>query len=139
MPTDAGTTGQSAYLKFGSMVFHTYYRSAEGSEEAEFAEYSAGSDANKLYLLTQKDGSYSTEVVVPSGTTATTGTAFRAAFAVGSGGTLEIAPEGTASTKPKKTVYAYVKSRGEPLTYNDITTMSVEFQYHGAVTDTAYS
>ncbi len=138
MPTDAGKTGQNAYLIFGSMVFNTYYRSAESSEEAEFAEYSAGSDANKLYLLTQKDGTFSTEVVVPSGTTATTGTAFRAAFAIGTGGTLVIAPEGTAVTKPKKTVYAYVKSRGEPLTYNDIVTMSVEFQYSGSVTDTAY-
>ncbi len=136
MPVDQGFAGTNAYLKFGSTVLSTYYRTAETSEDGDLAEYSAGSDANKLYVGTQKDGTYSQEIVVPVGTL---GTAIRAAVAPLTTGTLEIAPEGTASTKPKKTGLAIVKHRGEALTYNDITTMAVEWQWNGAVTDSAYS
>lgn len=135
MPVDQGFAGTNAYLKFGSTVLSPYYRSAEVGEEGDLAEFSAGSDANKLYVATQKDGTYSQEIIVPVGTL---GTAIKAAVAIHTFGTLEIAPEGTATNKPKKTVYAVVKSRGEALTYNDITTMSVEWQFTGAVADTAY-
>jgi len=131
-----GFTGKAAYIKFGSTELDAYYRSAGWSEEIDLVEETAGSDANKKYLTAVLDGTSDLELIMPSGTA---GTAVWAAVKPGTEGTLEIGPEGTAAGKAKHTVNAIVKSRGKPLTYNDITTFSVSFQFSGAVTDSTYA
>jgi len=131
-----GFTGSAAYIKFGSTELDSYYRSAGWSEEIDLVEETAGSDDNKTYLTAVLDGTSDLELIMPSGTA---GTAVWAAVAPGTEGTLEVGPEGTAAGKPKHTVNAIVKSRGKPLTYNDITTFSVSFQFSGAVTDSTYA
>ena len=130
-----GFTGTAAYIKFGSTELDAYYRSLGHTEEIDLVDESAGSDANKLYITALKDGNRDLEIIMPAGTA---GTAVYAAVAPGTEGTLEIGPEGTASGKAKHSVNSIVKSRGEPLTYNDITTLSVAFQFSGAVTDGTY-
>lgn len=131
-----GFTGSAAYIKFGSTELDAYYRTLGHTEEIDLVEESAGSDANKLYLTALKDGNRDLEIIMPSGTA---GTAVYGAVAPGTSGTLEVGPEGTAAGKARSYVTAIVKSRGSPLTYNDITTLSVSFQFSGAVTDTAYA
>ena len=128
-------TGSGAYLKFGATEYNTYYRSAPHSEEIDLVDKSAGADTNKTYLTALKDGSAGFELVIPVGTA---GSVMYAAFVPGTSGTLEIGPEGTATGEIKSTVMALVKTRGLPLTYNDLTTLSVAFQFNGAVTDTCY-
>jgi len=134
--SSTGFTGKQAYIKFGDTELDSYYRSAGWSEEIDLVEETAGSDDNKTYLTAVLDGTSDLELIMPSGTA---GTAVWAAVKPGTEGTLEVGPEGTASGKPKHTVNAIVKSRGKPLTYNDITTFSVSFQFSGAVTDSTYA
>lgn len=122
-----GYTGTDAYIKFDSTELHTYYRNAGPTEEVDLVDKSAGSDDSKTYLAALKDGSMSLEIVIPSGTA---GTALWAAIAPATEGTLEWGGEGTAITQ---SVNALVKSRGKPLVYNDLTMVSVEFQFSGDV------
>ncbi len=126
----AGFTGSAAYLKFGATELQTYYRTATLNESIDLVDKSAGADASKTYLTALKDGTFTAEVVLPTG-----GTAIVAATNVGTSGTILYGPEGTASGKPKASVLAIVSSRGRPLTYNDVTTMSVTWQFNGDVTN----
>lgn len=131
----SGYTGSGAYIIFGTTVLNTYYRTGTKGEEIDLVDKSAGADTNKTYLTALKDGTFDIECVMPSGTA---GTAVWGAVAPGTEATLIIGPEGTASGEPKQTVNAIVRSRGWPLTYNDLTTFSVSFQFSGAVADSAY-
>lgn len=122
-----GYIGDDASIVFGSTTLNTYYRNASPTEEVDLVDKSAGSDDSKTYLAALKDGSMSLELVIPSGTA---GTAMWAAIAPATSGTLTWGGEGTAITQ---SVVAIVKSRGKPLVYNDLTMVSVEFQFSGDV------
>ena len=130
-----GYTGGSAYIKFGTTVLNTYYRTASPSEEIELVDKSAGADASKTYLAGLKDGTFDLECVMPSGSA---GTALWAALTPGTSDTLEWGPEGTATNSIKHSVTAFVRSRGKPLTYNDTSTFSISFQFSGDISNTAY-
>ena len=122
-----GYTGTAASISFGGQTLNTYYRTASPSQEVDLVEKSAGADTAKTYLTALKDGSMSLEIVMPSGTA---GTALWAAVAPSTEGTLVWGGEGTAITE---SVVAIVKSRSRPLTYNDLTTVAIEFQFNGDV------
>lgn len=126
-------TGSGAYLKFGATELQTYYRTAAFDETVDLVDKSAGADGNKTYLSALKDGTYTQDIVMPTG-----GTALITALAVGTSGTLLFGPEGTAAGKPKASVLAIIQSRGRPLAYNDVTTMSVTWQFNGAVTNSVW-
>lgn len=126
-------TGSASYIKFGSTVLSSDFRTFEPSEDIGLVEAQAGSDTNKTYLTTLKDGSTSVSLVDQTG-----GSLLWAAVANGTSGTLEWGPEGTASTKPKHTVLAIVKSRKRSEPYDGIVTLDIAFQFNGAVTDGAY-
>jgi len=134
MATD-GFVGKNAYIKFGNTELQTYFRTLNKAEEIDLVEQTSGSDADKSWLATVRSGTYDGEFIMPSGTA---GTAVFGAVALGTSATLEVGPEGTASGKPKHSVTAIVRSRGEPLTYNDVTTFSVGWQFNGAMSNTAY-
>jgi len=131
-----GFRGGSAYIAFNGTALQSYYRSADGDEEIDLIEESAGSDAGKKYITGLTDGSKDLEIIMPSGTA---GTAVYAAVAPGTEGTYEWGPEGTANGKARHYVNAILKSRGEPLKYNDLTTLSISLQFSGDVTNTTYS
>jgi len=131
-----GFTGHAAYVKFGDTVLNTYFRTLTPSEEIDLVEKTAGDDDDKTWLATVKSGTWDGEFVMPAGTA---GTAVWGAVVPGTSGTLEVGPEGTAADKPKHTMTALVRSRGKPLTYNDVTTFSVSWQINSAVSDTVYS
>ena len=127
-------TGKDLYVIFGSTALTTDYRSFTEEETIDTVEKTAGADTVKTYLTTTKDGTASIDVLDSTG-----GTAAWAAVAVGTEGTLEWAPEGTAATKPRHYVNAIVTSRSKPVAYADVVTFTVNFQFSGAVTDTVYS
>lgn len=126
-------TAATLYLKFGSTVLSADFRTFDNDENIGLVESQAGSDTNKTYLTTLKDGSASVSLVDQTG-----GSALWTAVVPGTSGTLEWGPEGTASTKPKHTALALVKSRKRSEPYDGIVTLDVAFQINGAITDSAY-
>ena len=108
-------TGSALYVKFVTTVLSSRYRNHEENEEVALVDKSAGSDTARTYLKTLEDGTASLEVLAEAG-----GSALWAAVDKGAEGTLEWGEEGTASTKPKHTVNAIVKSRKRTNVYEDV-------------------
>lgn len=131
----SGFTGKNAYIKFGTTELQTYYRTAGPTREIDLVDKSAGPDTSKTYLTALIDGTMDLVLVMPEGTA---GTALLAALSPGTSGTLEWGPEGTAAGKPKNSVTAIVRRRGEPLEYAGVTTLAVSFQFSGDVTESSY-
>jgi len=129
----SGYIGDAAYIKFGSTVLSPYYRKLTPTESIDLQEKTSGAEANRTYRVNRKHGKVDLECVMPQGTA---GTALWDAVKPGTEGTLQWYPEGT----PFYVHYvnAIVQSRGWPLTYNDVTTFNVNFEYSGAVTMKAY-
>ena len=131
-------TGGALYLTFGSTVLSAEYRKFTADENIGLKDASAGGDTARTYLTELTDGKATYEATDQTGTTAIGGSAIWAALAKGTSGSLNWAPEGTATGKPRHYVNAIVKSVKRDLVYDDVTKISVEWQYSGAVTDTVY-
>jgi hypothetical protein len=125
--------GNIAYIKFGSTVLSPDYRAFSEEETLDIKDASAGSDGYKPKVTTQKDGKSSITLVAQAA-----GTALWAAVALGTEGTLEWGPEGTVSGKPRHYVTAIVSKRGQPLKYDEVAMLDIDFAYNSVVTDTAY-
>lgn len=128
-----GATGKNAYIKFGSLVLSTNYRSSGNDESIGKVDQSAGADSERTYLTTLKDGTVSLTVKLPAGDTEV-----YPGLEPGTEDTLEMGPEGTASGKPKTTVLAFVESRSRAIEYERLLTCNVTFQYNGPRTDSTY-
>lgn len=126
-------TGKNLYLKFGSTVLGSRFRTFEPNEEIGLVDASAGTDVARTKVSTLEDGGASVEFLLEAA-----GTTEWAACDKGTFGTLEWGEEGTASGKPKHTVYAVVKNRKKSVVYDDIVKANVEFEFSGAVTDASY-
>lgn len=131
-------TGRALYLTFGSTVLSAEYRKLSIDHSIGLKDASAGGDTARTYLTELTDGKASYEATDQTGTTTVGGSATWAAVAPGTSGTLNWAPEGTASGKPRGYVTAIVKSRKKELVYDDVTKLSVEWQFSGPVTSTVY-
>lgn len=127
-------TGSGMYAKFGSTVLSTRYKSFENSEEVGLVDHSAGADTARTYLKTLEDGTATLELLAEAG-----GSALWTAVDIGTEGTLEWAEEGTASTKQKHTANSIVKNRRRTTVHDDVVKLTIEFQFSGAVTDSAYA
>lgn len=92
---------------------------------------SAGSDAYRTYVAGIMDHTHSLSAKHDAG-----GTALMNALRVAANqiGTLIVAPEGTASTKPKETYPVNVNSLDNAFPYDNVVTISVSFQGNGAPT-----
>lgn len=122
----AGYTSRSAYVKFGSTELQAYHRTFSNTETMEEIDDSAGSQAWRTFLDGDKSGEFTLELVVP----ADNGGTIRAAVAVGTAGTLEVGPEGTAAGKERCQIYSKVVNHGRSFTRSDVTTMSVTWRYN---------
>jgi len=131
----AAYTGPNMYLLFNGTALHADYRSFEHNEEMGVEDASAGNDTARLYATTLKDGNASITMRSVSGTA---GTARWINLPVGSSGTLEWGPEGTATGKIRGYVNAILSSRTIPTEYDQVAEWNYEFQYSGAVTYTTY-
>jgi len=128
-------TGKNLYVKFGSTVLSSRFKSYNESDEAGLVDKSAGADTRRTYLATLQDGGASMELLQEAA-----GTVLWAAVAAGTTGTLEWGPEGTASGKPKYTVDAIIKSRKRTLVHDDVVKVSLDIIYNTGtgVTTSAY-
>jgi len=131
----AGYVGKNAYIAFGGTAITSDYRTMEWSEEAGVVDASAGTDAYITQLTTQITGNASLTMRAISGTA---GTATWSALANNSEGTLEFAPEGTASGNRKLQVNAIVSSRVDTMGYNSVAEWNINWVFNGQVTDTQY-
>jgi len=129
-------SGTNLYLKFGSTELDGDYRRFDVTETMDLVDASAGSDTGTTHVTTLTNGQATLELVDQEG-----GTALWAAVANGTGGTLEWAPEGTTATNPKYTVYAIVSERSRSIGYNDVVTLTVNFQFsdNAGVAQSSYS
>lgn len=125
--------GTAGYIKFGSTVLSSDERSFDPEEEVNTVDRSAGNDAARSYLATLLDGRATWEGVAQTG-----GTALWAAVAPRTEGTLEWGEEGTATGKPKHTVVALVTRRARANPYDEVSVLTVDFQFQAAVTDSTY-
>jgi len=133
--TAAGIIGKNLYLIFGTTVLDTDYRAFGESETGASVDISAGADAYKTYLTTLADGTASATIMVQSGTAFT---AVWAALIPNTEGTLEWAPEGTATSAQQHKVNAFVTKREKSMEFADIVVCDIGWQFSGSVTDGTY-
>jgi hypothetical protein len=130
-------SGKDLVVLFGGNQLEADFRSFDVDENITIIDASAGDDAYKAKLTGQKDGS---ATFTGLGQTGATGTAWWGRVVPGTSGTLEWAPEGTASTKPRHYVAtAYVESRAESYPYEDVVEVNVGFTYSAVPVDTTYT
>lgn len=129
----AEIVGKNLYMTFGATVLSSDFRTATANEETGLVDASAGSDANRSYIATLKDGTMDVSLVAQAD-----GTVLWDALAPGSGTTLTWGEEGTATGNPRHSVAAIVASRSKDMPYDDLVIYNVSFQFNGAVTDDIY-
>ena len=118
-------------LHGGSAWLEEDYRTLAVRESVTDANSTAGNDTYAGHLPTYTDANATFEMVGTTGS----GTAHWTKLAPTTIGTLVWYPEGTASTKPKHTAAAYISSRDRSYPYADVVTVSIGFQFDGAITD----
>ena len=130
--------GASASIQWiytsGTAQISGNYRKVDYKPSIDLIEVTAGSDAAKLYLAAQKDGTLDI-----SGLHDTGGTigdkAGTAAFTEGTGGTVVLGPEGTAAGKPKFTIPGICMGIQLGVSYNAASEFSITFQQNGVRVD----
>jgi hypothetical protein len=127
-------TGQNLYAEFicsaGTIALSGDQRSLTVDREVDVVDVSAGSDTDKSYLATLKDGTAEIEVMDQASVAAT---GLEAAMPEGTSGTLIYAPQGTASTKPKRGFVAIVQSLSVEYPYSDAVVYTISFQKSGTL------
>lgn len=130
-------TGSALVLSWiwsgGTVSLNGDYRTCSWNPTVAYADMTAGSDTHVGRLTALKDSTAAVTLVDSS-----PGTATYAALNPGVAGTLIIGPEGTATGKRKITMPAFCDGAVPSYTYNDTTTLSVNFTGNGAFTDGAY-
>ena len=129
-------TGKNLYLAWTGTAIDGDYRSFDPSEEMGTDDASAGSDAAVTRKTTLKDGSASLTMRSVSGTAGTA--LWITTLAVGTEGTLEWGPEGTASNSRRSHVNAILTSKSESNAYANVVEWSVDWEFSGEVTHTTY-
>lgn len=131
-------TGKNLAASFiysgGTIDLAADFRSFSKAPSIGMVDASAGSDADRTYLTTLKDGTYSWGGVVQA-----VGTAIRDALVEGTSGTLEIGEEGTAAGNPKESVPVIAMGAQYNIPYDNVVEISCQFQKNGARTSSVYS
>lgn len=127
MPSEYRAIGKDGYVSFQGVAISADYRNFDIEMTVDVVEKSAGAEASKSYITTLKDGTAKLTYAYSG----TAGTAYTNLLRVGQQGTLLWGPEGNATGKPKGGVKAIVVSQSKPMTYNDLITRTVAFQFTG--------
>jgi len=126
--------GKDLYAQFicaaGTITLTGDQRSLSVDREVDLADITAGSEVDKSYIATLKDGTAEIEVMDQAGIG---GTNFEAALPEGTSGTLVYAPQGTTVGKPKRGFPAIVKSISVEYPYSDTVAYRISFQKNGAL------
>lgn len=126
-------TGKDLVLSWiysgGTLALGSDYRTCTWTPTVAYADISAGSDTHVGRLTALKDSTAACTLVDSVLSNAYTN------LDAGTQGTLIIQPQGTASGKRKITMPAFCDGAVPTYTYNDTTTISVNFTGNGAYTD----
>jgi len=110
----------------GTVDLNTDFRTLSINPNIDLAETTAGADTDKTYIATIKDAT-----IEWSGLYQSKGTALMNALEAGTGGTLIIYPEGTASGFPKESYPAIAMGAKINVPYADVVEISCTFQKNG--------
>lgn len=127
MPSEHRAIGAGGFVSFKGTEISADYRSFEVELTVDMVESSAGNAASKSYIAALKDGTAKMTYAYAG----TAGTAYSALLGVGEQGTLLWGAEGTATGKPKGGALAIVTSHSKPMSYNELITRSVTWQFTG--------
>jgi hypothetical protein len=116
----------------GTISLHGDYRTFTYTPSADLVETTAGTDTNKGYLASQKDGKASIAWLDQAGTLSNIG------MNEGAIGTLIWGPEGSGTSKPKYSMPAISGGLARSYGYNALSEYSCDFQQNGARTDGTY-
>lgn len=125
----ARLTGKNLYVAFNNVALWGSGRSLDVTLEQETADATAGADDYRVFAKTVKNFSASLEIVYDD---AAAGTAARGALALGAVGTLLWGPEGTTAGRPKWGALVTVTNASQTLPFDDVITISTEFQNAGS-------
>lgn len=127
-------TGKDLYVEFicaaGTIALTGDQRSLSVDREVDMADVTAGSEVDKSYLTTLKDGTAEVEVLDQASVLAA---GIEAALPESTKGTLIYAPKGTTGGLPKRGFVAYVKSISVEYPYSDVVAYRVSFQKSGSL------
>ena len=126
-------SGSPLFLKFGTNVLDTDFRAFTSTESGGLVDASAGTDANRTYLTTLKDGTATATLVIQSNDAAGW-----LAVVAGTKGTLQWAEEGSSTGEQFYHVQAYVTERRKTMSYADLIVADVSWQFTSAVTASTY-
>jgi hypothetical protein len=129
MATAYRAVGNQAYISFKGTAISADYRKFEVELSQDTVEKSAGVEASKSYIATLKDGTAKLTYAYVG----TSGSAYTGLFALGEKGTLLWGPEGNATGKPKGGAEAIVVAHSKPMSYNELITRTVTFQFTGGL------
>ncbi|HUS97687.1 MAG TPA: hypothetical protein VMX97_13190, partial [Hyphomicrobiaceae bacterium] len=115
----------------GSVALEADFRSFTVSEEVNDADSTAGDDTYAGHLPTFTDASADMEML---GTT-NSGTTHWSRLAPRTEGSVHWWKEGTTSTKPFHYAAAYIQARDRDYPFDDVATVSLTWQFDGAITD----
>lgn len=121
-------TGKPLVVKFRGITLTEHGRNFEITHEQEQADGTAGADDYRVFLNTVKNIGASMDILQSSGTA---GSAVIAALQPGQEGTLEWAPEGTATGKPKWGFVGRVSNSSMSHPYDDVAMLAVEWTNAG--------
>ena len=110
----------------GTVNLNTDFRTLSINPNIDLAETTAGADTDKTYIPTIKDAT-----IEWSGLYQSDGTALVSALEAGTGGTLTVYPEGTASGKQKDIYPAIAMGAKINIPYADVVEISCTFQKNG--------
>jgi hypothetical protein len=129
--------GQNASISWvysgGTVALNSDYRKYDDTPSVDLIDVTAGSDTAKTYLVDLKDGKFNVTMIAQS-----SGTALITALTEGTGGTLLVGEEGTATGKPKTTIPAISLGAKRSVQYSNVVEISCDFQQNGARTYAAY-
>lgn len=126
MPSSNRAIGKDGFVSFQGTTISADYRNFDVEMTLDTVEKSAGSDTSKSYIPTLKDGTAKLTYAY-AGTAAT----YTDLLRVGQQGDLLWGAEGNSAGKPKGGVNAIVIAHSQPMTYNDLITRTVTFQFSG--------
>lgn len=115
----------------GTVQLNGDFTAFDYTPSIDLVDQSAGSDTNKTYLTTLKDGKASLTANFQAGT-AVGGTASFSRLYEGASGTVVWSPEGTAATKPKYTIPALAMGAVFSYPFAGLVEAKCDFQQNGA-------
>lgn len=127
MASQYRAVGKNGYVSFQGTAVSADYRNFDVDLTLDTVEKTAGSEGSKSYIGTLKDGTAKLTYAYVG----TSGSSYTQLLRVGQQGELLWGAEGNSTGKPKGGVNAIVVSHSKPMTYNDLITRTVTFQFTG--------